>query len=239
MPTLVKLYLDSGGLRSKLGRGNKVEKKLRSSLLDFLTHIHPPRINRRIIGFWPTMCMGGLSFFLFIVLSVTGLLLMLFYQPGDSQLALTSITVIQDVIPYGGFIRSLHKWAGQLMVFTVMLHLIRVVLTNAYRPPKELNWVIGVILLIFTVALDFSGYLLVGDVVAREAGKIASALMGEVPGIGGYLQQIVFAGNNPLTALGGLRVYIWHCLFLPMLSFLLMGWHFFRVRKDGGVEWPL
>lgn len=209
-----------------------------NGLIDFILHLHPQRVNSQVGGLRPTMCLGGLSLFFFLLLVVTGLLLMFFYQPGNPDTAFDSLTVIQDLVPYGAFVRSIHKWAGQAMVLTVVLHLVRVIVTGAYRPPKELNWVIGVLLLLLTVVLDFTGYLLIGDVTARHAAKIAYALSGEVPFAGPYLQVLLF-GGEPATDLAGLRIYLWHCMVLPLLMTLLMGWHFYRVRKDGGVQWPL
>ncbi|MBZ4686869.1 MAG: putative menaquinol-cytochrome c reductase cytochrome b subunit [Clostridiales bacterium] len=207
-------------------------------LIDFILHIHPPRINSKVTVFWPTMCMGGLSFFLFLLLLLTGILLMFFYGPGDPKTAFNSLTLIQDIVPYGSFIRSIHKWAGQLMVFTIVVHLARVVLTGSYRPPREFNWIIGVILLVLTVFLDFTGYLLIGDATARYATKVAFSLTGQVP-LAGSLMQIILFGGNPTTDLAGLRIYLWHCVILPLVLTIFMGWHFYRVRKDGGVKWPL
>lgn len=205
---------------------------------DFIKHIHPPKVANSTAGVLPTLCVGGLSFFFFLLLLVTGLLLMLFYQPGSPAAAYDSLTVIQDVVAFGWFVRSVHKWAGQAMVFTVILHLVRVVVTGAYRPPREFNWVIGVLLLLFTVLLDFTGYLLIGDATARHALKVAHALAGEVP-LAGFALQLVLFGGPPDADLAGVRVYLWHCMLLPLLVAVFSFWHFYRVRKDGGVKWPL
>lgn len=215
-----------------------MEKKSQTGILDFILHLHPPKSDSKVTGLLPTLCMGGLSFFFMLLLLATGLLLMFYYQPGNGETAYKSLVIIQDVVPYGGLIRSIHKWAGQAMVFTIVIHLVRVILTQAYRPPREGNWVIGVLLLILTIMLDFSGYLLIGDDMARYATEIAYGLTGEIP-YGGILFQRIIFGGDPTGDLGGLRIYLWHCMVLPGFIFLLTGWHFYRVRKDGGVKWPL
>ena len=209
--------------------------KSKDGFLAFILHIHPPRIDQNSAGFFPTMCLGGISFFLAVCLCITGFLLMLFFEPGDPQTALNSMITIEDVVFHGRLIRSAHYWAGQLMVITVVMHLIRVLLTGAYAPPREGNWMIGVLLLLITIILDFSGYLLIGDSTARHASSIVWGITAEIPLLGEFLQQTLF-GGNPVTIIAGLRLYFWHCIFLPFLLLAIMAWHFFRVGKDGGVK---
>ncbi|MCO5387158.1 MAG: cytochrome b N-terminal domain-containing protein [Desulfosporosinus sp.] len=171
-----------------------------------------------------------MSFLAFIVLGVTGLLLMFNYQPGDN--AFSSILTISSVIPYGGVIRNLHYWAGQLMVVTVDLHMLRVVWTHSYKPPKQLNWLVGVGLLIFVLFLDFTGYLLIGSQESGAAATVAVNILGLIPVIGSGLARILFGEPSALSG-STLVVYVWHCVALPMVAFLLQLYHFWRVRRDG------
>lgn len=199
----------------------------------FLMHIRPRYVPDGALTVLYTFCLGGLSFLAFIVLGITGLLLMFHYQPGDS--AFSSILTISTVIPYGGVIRYLHYWAGQLMVVTVNLHMLRVVWTHSYKPPKQMNWVVGVVLLIFILILDFTGYLLIGSQESGAAATVAVNILGLIPGIGTGLAEFVL--GEP-TALSGstLVVYVWHCVALPMAAFLLQLYHFWRIRRDGGIR---
>ncbi|MFZ3372170.1 MAG: cytochrome b N-terminal domain-containing protein [Desulfitobacteriaceae bacterium] len=201
---------------------------------NFANHLRPRFVPERVVSVLYTFCLGGLSLLVFVVLGVTGLLLMFHYQPGDST-GFSSIITITTVIPYGGVIRNLHYWAGQVMVVTVNLHMLRVVLTNSYRSPKQLNWLIGVALLILVLVLDFTGYLLIGSQESGAAATVAVNILGLIPGLGTGLAQILF--GEP-TALSGstLVTYVWHCVDLPMVAALLQLYHFWRIRRDGGVR---
>jgi quinol-cytochrome oxidoreductase complex cytochrome b subunit len=109
-------------------------------------HLHPVRVRQHAVKFAYTFCLGGLSFFLFLVLTVTGVYLMFFYIPSESQ-AYTNILEIQSTVVFGLLTRNVHRWAAHLMVFFVFLHMMRVFYHGAYKPPREFNWVVGVILL--------------------------------------------------------------------------------------------
>lgn len=200
---------------------------------NFVNHIRPRFVPDGALRVLYTFCLGGLSFLAFIVLGVTGLLLMYHYEPGET--AFHSILTISSVIPYGGVIRNLHYWAGQLMVVTVNLHMLRVVWTKSYKPPKQLNWLVGVALLIFVLFLDFTGYLLVGSQESGAAATVAVNIIGLIPVIGIGLAQMLFGEPSALSG-STLVVYVWHCVALPMVIFLLQLYHFWRVRRDGGVR---
>ncbi len=128
-------------------------------------HLHPVRVKRHAVRYTYTFCLGGISFFLFLALTVTGLYLMFFYVPSISR-AYQDIQAIEASVAFGSFVRNMHRWAAHLMVLTVFLHMIRVFYHGAYKPPREFNWVIGILLLFFTLALSFSGYLLPWDQIA-------------------------------------------------------------------------
>ena len=200
----------------------------------FVNHIRPRFVPDGVVTVLYTFCLGGLSFLAFVVLGITGLLLMFHYQPGDNT-GFSSIITIASVIPYGGVIRNLHYWAGQIMVVTVNLHMLRVVWTHSYKSPKQLNWLVGVALLILVLVLDFTGYLLIGSQESGAAATVAVNISGLIPGVGTGLAQILFGEPSALSG-STLVVYVWHCVGLPMLATVLQLYHFWRIRRDGGVR---
>ena len=143
-------------------------------------HLHPVRVRQHAVRFAYTFCLGGLSFFLFLVLTVTGVYLMFFYVPADTQ-AYTNILDIQSRVVFGLLTRNIHRWAAHLMVFFVFLHMMRVFYHGAYKPPREFNWVVGVILLFLTIMLSFTGYLLPWDQIAYWAITIGTNMAGYAP----------------------------------------------------------
>ncbi len=201
---------------------------------NFVNHIRPGFIPTGALSVLYTFCLGGLSFLAFVILGITGLLLMFHYQPGESN-GFSSILTIASVIPYGDVIRNLHYWAGQVMVVTVNLHMLRVVWTRSYKPPKQLNWLVGVALLILILFLDFTGYLLIGSQESGAAATVAVNILGLIPGLGTGLAQMLFGEPSALSG-STLVVYVWHCVALPMGALLLQLYHFWRIRRDGGVR---
>jgi len=198
----------------------------------FMGHIRPRQIMAGALRLRATFCLGGFSFLAFIVLTITGVLLLFFYQPGDR--AFTSLSELNSVLPYGGIIRSLHFWAGQMMVISVFLHMVRVVWYKAYRPLRELNWITGVVLFVLTVILDYSGYLLRGGQESGAAATVGQALFTSLPG-GEALATIFF--GQPSTFNGStLNMYVWHVFILPGAVGFLQMFHFWRIRRDGGVR---
>lgn len=198
----------------------------------FWAHIRPRTVHEKALRLRATFCLGGLSFLAFLILLGTGLILVFHYQPGEE--AFNSIVEIQSFFPYGALIRGLHFWAAQLMVWSVFLHMIRVIWHRAYRHPRELNWLVGVGLLVTTLVLDFTGYLLRGNQESGAAATVGQTLLHLLPG--GEGMATVFLGT--VTAVNGssLAVYAWHCFLLPGASIFFMTWHFWRVRKDGRVR---
>jgi quinol-cytochrome oxidoreductase complex cytochrome b subunit len=203
----------------------------------FIEHIHPARIPAERIRISATFCLGGVSFFLFITLGVTGLLLTVYYLPSPEG-ARAGLHDLTYVVPFGWLIRSLHFWAGQLLIVTILLHTLRVVSARAYLPPRQTNWLIGVALLLTTFGLDFSGYVLLWDAQTFWAAQVMSHLVGLVPLVGPELQQILLGGPE-LNASGLLRFYAFHCFFGPVLCLILIMYHFWRVRRDGKLGQPL
>src|SRR6201747_882462 len=225
-------------------------------LTNFFLHLHPVSIKKQGIALSFTWCMGGVTFFLFLVETITGVLLMFYYRP-TLEWAYADITSLRDVTSLG-ILREIHRWGAHAMVITVWLHMYRVFLTGSYKPPREFNWVIGVILLLLTLLLSFTGYLLPWDQLAIWAITVGSNMARATPILGheGPGAALLRLGDVPLihayddarfALLGGsfvgegalLRFYVLHCVGLPLGIAVLMAVHFWRVRKDGGISGPL
>ena len=147
-----------------------------------LYHLHPVKVKRHAVKVSYTLCLGGLSFFLFILLTVTGIFLMFFYRP-EATAAWNDISNLQTSVTFGLLVRNMHRWGAHLMVITVFLHMARVFYHGAYKPPREFNWVIGVILLTLTLLLSFTGYLLPWDQLALWAVTVGTNMIGYTPGL--------------------------------------------------------
>ena len=201
---------------------------------NFFLHVHPTKVRKRSLRFTYTWGLGGLSTGLFIVLVVTGALLMLYYRPSVHQ-AYSDMKDLQFVVSSGQFLWNMHRWAAHAMVAVVFLHMLRVFYTGSYRPPKEFNWVIGVMLLVLTILLSYTGYLLPWDQLAFWGISVGTNMVRAVPlGLGDKMSFLLLGGNivgeNAL-----IRFYVLHCFMIPVAAMVLMGIHFWRVRKDGGV----
>ncbi len=202
-----------------------------------LYHLHPVKVKRHGVRLSYTLCLGGLSFFLFILLTITGIFLMFYYRP-TSPAAFEDIQALQSGVAFDSLVRNMHRWGAHLMVLTVFLHMARVFYHGAYKPPREFNWVVGVVLLFLTLLLSFTGYLLPWDQLALWAVTVGSNMAGFTPVFG---EQVTFAllGGPRVTADTLLRWYVLHVLFLPFIMVVFLAVHFWRVRKDGGISGPL
>lgn len=213
-------------------------------------HLHPVQIRESAVKLRFTWGMGGVSLLSFIILVITGVVLMFYYHPSVDQ-AYNDIKDLEYQVPYGVILRNLHRWAAHFMVIVVMIHMFRVFMTGSYKAPRQFNWVIGVFLLLLTMLLSFTGYLTPWDqlgywaiVVGTNMGA-ATPLLGfegpfhELLGMTPY-NDVRFAllGGTQVDSNALLRSYIWHCVALPLLSIILMFVHFWRVRKDGGISRP-
>jgi quinol-cytochrome oxidoreductase complex cytochrome b subunit len=200
--------------------------------------------------------MGGLTFFLFLVEVVTGILLMFYYHP-TAELAYRDIQGLRAHVTLG-LLRELHRWGAHAMVIAIWLHMLRVFLTGSYKPPREFNWTVGVILLVLTLLLSFTGYLLPWDQLAMWAITVGSNMARATPFLGyeGPGAQLLAIGDVPLIHSGSdarfgllagtfvgpnaiLRFYVLHCVALPVVVTILIAVHFWRIRKDGGISGPL
>ncbi len=212
-----------------------------AAMNNVLYHLHPVKVKRHGLKLTYTYCLGGVSFFLFILLTVTGIFLMFFYRPAagpGQELAYADMQQIIAGVQFGDLVRNMHRWGAHLMVFTVFLHMARVFYHGAYKPPREFNWVVGVILLLLTLLLAFTGYLLPWDQLAIWAVTVGTDMAGWTPIFGQQVQFVLLGGAvvGPETLL---RWYVLHVLAFPFVLVLFLAVHFWRIRKDGGISGPL
>jgi len=201
------------------------------TMSNVLLHLHPTAIRRASLKMTYTFCLGGLSFFFFLTLIVSGVLLMFYYVPSVTQ-AYQNIKDLETVVFAGQFLRAIHRWSVYAMVITVFLHMCRVLYTRAYRPPREFNWIVGLMLLLVTLLLNFSGYLLPWDQLSFWAVTVGTNTTKVTPFLGPEAQFLLIGGyeigQNAL-----LSFYTLHVITLPLVAAGLMSLHFWRVRKDG------
>src|SRR5579872_1905142 len=204
---------------------------------DVFLHLFPTKVRRRMLNVGVTWYLGSLTFGTFLILVTTGILLMLYYHPSVPQ-AYADTKDLQFVVSSGMFLRNLHRWSAQAMVFLVFAHMFKVFYRGAYRSPREFNWVIGVVLLIITLFLSYTGYLLPWDQLAFWAITVGSNIMSAVPILGQKVRFLMLGGNT-VNANALLRFYVLHCVILPLAAILFIGIHFWRIRKDGGLYAPV
>jgi quinol-cytochrome oxidoreductase complex cytochrome b subunit len=200
-------------------------------------HLHPTRIHRTHVRITHTYCLGGLSFFLFLILTITGVLLMFYYVPSVDH-AYRDIADLETKVRFGMLMRNLHRWTAHAMVITVFLHMMRVFYTGAYKPPHEFNWVVGVVLLFLTLLLSFTGYLLPWDQLALWAVTVGTNMVGSAPVLGEQT-RFVLIGGYEVGPEALIRFYTLHVIGLPLLAAIFMAVHFWRIRRDGGLTGPL
>ncbi|HID77474.1 MAG TPA: DUF4405 domain-containing protein [Planctomycetaceae bacterium] len=225
-------------------------------LTNFVLHLHSVSAKKNSLRFSYTWGMGLITLYLFLVEVITGVLLMFYYRP-TIECAYNDILALRDVVSFG-VVREVHRWAAHAMVITVMLHMFRVFLTGSYKAPREFNWVIGVLLLVLTFLLSFTGYLLPMDQLSMWAITVGSNMARATPLVGhegpghqlltlGGVDMITSRSDARLMLLGARtvgqealnRFYVLHCVALPLVATFLVGLHLWRVRKDGGISGPV
>jgi quinol-cytochrome oxidoreductase complex cytochrome b subunit len=202
----------------------------------FLHHLHPPTIPAPQARWGYTLGAGGLAVFLTLIVGCTGILEMFYYVPTPEQAAL-SVQTIAYLVPLGGLIRSLHYWSAQLLVGSIGLHLLRVMFTGGYSAPRRFNNLLGMLLFVGAVLLNFTGYMLRWDQGIQWALVVGTNLLKTVPLIGEGLYVSV-TGGSELGAAALLRFYAWHVFGLTLPWVVFGVWHLFRVRRDGGIAVP-
>ncbi len=213
-------------------------------------HLHPVTVPQHALRYTFTWGLGGISFLLFFILVITGVLLMFYYVPHVDR-AYSDMKDLQFAVPFGMFLRNMHRWSAHAMVLMVILHMMRVFYTGSYRPPREFNWVVGVLLLVLTLVLSFTGYLLPWDQLAYWAITVGTNMASATPFVGhtGPFHELLgIRTDNDIrfALLGGtmvgqnalIRFYVLHDVALPIIMSLLLALHFWRIRKDGGISRP-
>ena len=238
-------------LRDTALRGGKPNTDRTRSTFVFgnvFLHLHPVRTHRWSLEWATTWGLGIASLAAFLITLITGVLLMFYYKP-HVDVAYDSIKDIAFVVPTGSFIRNIHRWAANVMVVTVLLHMARAFYTAAYRAPREFNWLIGMALLVLTLGLSFTGYLLPWDQLAYWAitigANIAQSPREVTDAIGvtesfdpGGLQKLLLLGSDTVGEEALIRFYLLHVMILPLALVLVLSVHFWRIRKDGGLVRP-
>ncbi|MBL8290923.1 MAG: cytochrome b N-terminal domain-containing protein [Bryobacterales bacterium] len=214
---------------SDLGRAS-------TSFSNFFLHIHPVKVHRNTLRPLYTLGLGLMSTFLFVILTVTGILLMFYYVPSTTQ-AYDRMLDLRGSVAFGTFLRNMHRWSAHGMVAVVFLHMCRVFLTGSYKKPREFNWVIGVLLFLITLFLSFTGYLLPWDQLAFWAITVGTAIAGYAPVMGAQIKFLLL-GDATVGQEALLRFYVLHVAVLPAVMILLIAIHFWRIRKDGGLSRP-
>ena len=176
-------------------------------------------------------CLGGLTFFFFTIQGATGIMLT-FYYKATPEAAYASIQFIENEVRLGAAVRAIHHWSANGMIVMAVAHMLRVFIMGAYKKPRELNWISGVVLLITTLAFGFTGYLLPWDQRAYWATTVGSAIAGGIPVIGNLSLVLLRAGWN-VTALTLTRFYSLHVLVIPLITVGAMLMHFIMIRKQG------
>ncbi len=235
---------------SLVRHGAPVTDRTRSQAVfsNFFLHFQSTRVHKHSLRTTTTFGLGTLSFILFLILCVTGVLLMVYYKPSVDQ-AYQSVKDIESVVPVGQMMRNVHRWGAHGMVLLVILHMARVFYTGSYCRKRSFNWVVGIALLVVTLGLSFTGYLLPWDQLAYWAVTIGSNIaasptevtdpIGLTPilDIGG-MQRHLLLGADTVGQEALIRFYVLHVIVLPVVLIAFCGVHFWRIRKDGGLNRP-
>ena len=221
----------------------------------FLLHIQPAKIEKHALRFTYTFGLGLISMYLFILLTISGIMLMFVYVPSTEQ-AYNRMLDLRSAVSFGGILRGLHFWSANAMIAAVFFHMCRVFYTGAYKPPREFNWVVGVILMVLTLVLGFTGYLLPWDQLAFWAITVGAGIAGKANWVSDHVNAINLAVHlPPIPMLGDkmrwgllgsdtvgqealIRFYVLHVAVLPVILTSLIIYHMWRIRKDGGISSP-
>ncbi len=215
------------------GAGSSTLKRALAIQQNVFLHLFSTKVRTRLLSFSATWYLGTLTLGTFLILVATGIPLMLYYHPSVPQ-AYADTKDLQFVVSSGLFLRNLHRWSAHAMVFLVFAHMFKVFYRGAYRAPREFNWVIGVILLLITLLLSYTGYLLPWDQLAYWAITVGSNIASAVPLIGDKIHFLLL-GGHAVNANALLRFYVLHCMILPLTAMFFVAIHFWRIRKDGGL----
>ena len=236
--------------KSAIRHGAPTSDRARSQVVstNFFLHIHSARVHPDTLKLKTTWVLGVSLLSQYIILVVTGVLLMVYYKP-SVELAYDSIKDIHYIVFTGRFMRNIHRWVAHMMVITVILHMARVFYTAAYKAPREFNWVLGMTLFVLTLAFSFTGYLLpwdqlafwaitIGANIAASPNELAAAL--NLPQVFyiGDIQKELLLGSSSVGQEALTRFYVLHVMVLPIVFMFVLGLHIWRIRKDGGLAHP-
>jgi quinol-cytochrome oxidoreductase complex cytochrome b subunit len=211
-------------------------ERSQSVAANFFFHIHSSKVYERTLKAKTTLGLGLITLYTFIILAITGIILMFYYVPSPEQ-AFQRMLDLRGVVMFGGFLRALHRWSAHAMVAMAIMHMVRVYLTGAHKAPREFNWIIGVFLLLVTLFLSFTGYLLPWDQLAYWAIMVGTSIAGYAPVVGEQMRFFLL-GDDAVGREALLRFYVLHVAVLPVVLVTLIGVHFWRIRKDGGLARP-
>ncbi len=230
------------------GKPTSSRSKVEAMMNNVFLHVQSARVHKNSLRPTYTLGLGLISLFLLVITLVSGALLMIYYSPSVEN-AYNSVKDINYVVSFGRLTRNIHKWAGEGMIIFVLLHMARVFFTSSYKKGREFNWVVGIILLVLTFILNFTGYLLPWDQLSYWALVIGSNIaqspkeLTDIFGltnffdVGNFQKELFLGGfipDNPALV----RIYFLHIFLLPLALFIFLAIHFWRIRKDGGLTVP-
>jgi len=218
------------------GPTEKPNPRYMAQVKSFVLHTRPKYYQRASTWFTHTWRLGWLAVFFFIVEAVTGVLLMVFYAPTPERAYGDMLKIISGV-PFGQFIRDLHRLAAEAMVAVVVLHLLRVFFTGSYKGPRRFTWLTGMVLLLVTLFLSFSGYLLPWDQLAYWAVTIGTSIAEEVPIVGNQI-TLLLRGGVDIWGQGLLRFYLLHVVLLPLIAIIFISVHYYKVAREHSISLP-
>lgn len=233
--SLARRLVDNRVFRSIVRHGLPDTNRERALIVhqNLFLHLHPARARLRAIALPRTLYLGGLSAACFLILTITGLLLMFYYRPAVPQ-AYQDMKDLEFVVSWGVFLRNLHRWSAHAMVALVFLHLVFTFYRGAYRPPREFNWALGVGLFVATLLLSYTGYLLPWDQLAFWAVTVGTRMAEAAPLVGERLRFLLLGGPD-IGENALLRFYVLHCVALPLAAAVGISVHVWRIRKDRGI----
>jgi quinol-cytochrome oxidoreductase complex cytochrome b subunit len=208
----------------------------RGWLNTLVLHFRPKVVQERTLRFSLTWGLGGMAVVLVVLLFATGMMLKFVYQPVPDR-AYESVLHLQNDVVFGQLIRNIHHWSANILLIVVFLHFLRVFFTGAFHPPRQFNWIIGLTMFVLISGSNFTGYLLPWDQLAFWAVTICTAMLEYIPVIGGGLKQIILGGTDmgPATLSNFFAI---HTAVIPACLIILLPFHFWRVRKAGGLVVP-
>ena len=208
-----------------------------SILNTLIFHFRPRSVRAETLKFSLTWGLGGISGLLVVIQVVTGILLMFHYE-ATVERAYVSIQNLETQVVFGSLFRAIHHWSANLLIITAFLHLVRVFYTGGFKQGRTANWLIGLLLLLLIMAFNFTGYLLPWDQLAYWAITVSASLIGYIPLAGPAISQFLLAG--PEVGQAALtNFYAMHVAVLPAIMVITMSYHFWKVRKSGGISQPV